>query len=1447
MGVDEQIASLGIEVRSRSVRKGTKDLGGLERQARRTETAGGRLEGKWAALSRTMGRGAGVAAIVTATFYSLYKITEKATKEYAAFQKQVASVSTMLNRKTMGLDKYNRQLKQYETGLRSLSVSMGESTANLSKGLYDILSASVAPSKALDVLTVSVKAAKAGMTDTTVAVDFITSALNAYQMAADDAGKVSDIAFATVAQGKITFEELSRNIGKVAPAAAQAGVGLEQLGAMIATMTRQGIRAEIATTALNALFIQFARQTKQQREAWAEVTKGTELAGTAFNKTLLQGERLFKTLEVLSEASDNQRLKVAGETSALLSLNAMIADTEGLKKDLARTTNAAGETEEAYTKVIQILDQEMKKAGAAVDDFWRQLGEMVAPAATTLIKAFTAALVGLTDALKAVDEIIGRDPLAVPKNAGGEALVDRLALIDKDIQDRIRARNAGTAYRPGSERDKRIREMNESRIRELQEARKELAKAIDDYFGELNRLLVEDPTAGSGAAGTEKADKSGGAPSAVTGLTDEVKKAREKLERELELMGKDWLEKAKARLEQEKADLLASTKDKDKVNRWYYGKLDELGARSSKRLLAIEQASKTEIVAITKQTEEARSAAAKAGITGRIKLAQFEYRERLRKLDLWLADEQRKIRAQLKAVQADRDLANEERAAKEEALKKKLEAIDELYAARRAQIEAEFAKNSKSAWEKMLDDWSDVSKVMDETFTQAMRNIQDEFANAINDIIFNFDDLGSAWDSLMTAMKRAFANMLAQLISAWFSSGVAGLFKGQGFSGFSLGNLFGGGGDGNGFLNSIFNTGSSLKSAYDMYYGAVGGAGVLSGSTTLAADWAAINAEISAGAGAGAGVSALGGVAGGAAALYSAYQLFQLYENGPGGAEGAMQGMMTGAMGGMGAGLAYGAMTGTAAGPWGIVIGAIIGALVGGLGGGGSDDIEDRIADAERFYKIGKDLTRASNLDEDVDVDKYLEAVNAAHRSDNRVPREHQWALYNQLKGKDQLPWWAGNPDQVAHTRQLEGGTEWGQPQWMRYKLYGAGGREGETGDSGMAQWFGGDGEGAWGGQWEKFKEILDELSDETIDRLGGSITDMNDGLGMFGLRLEDLMEDITMAQFESGEWEEILRDRLQPASLLARMEEELRAQGLDNLTIAMSKQNAIIDTLTGSFDMSDEDMMAWIKQLLEANADVAGLSEKMKEYNEILKRLRELQPGDEEEAIELAKRARELREELGLGESAFNKVKDAMETLSDTMKDEVIPAFEALIKMLLDQLPKPDESGYHSGGYVYHSGGFVGAMLNAGMITPHGGAAYMHNGGLRPDERMAILQAGEYVIKRTSVNSDTINVLRSINATGRLPQEISKSISEINRLSQMYHTGGPVAPMPVAAPVSQPKGGDGGRPVVIHYSPQITVNAGTGADEAKIEAAVERALEKDRVALKRKLDNTEYQVVDAQ
>ncbi len=300
--------------------------------------------------------------------YKTLGTIKQSVRDFAAFERQMANVSTMLYRD--GAMKY---LPAYKQQIRDLAIEFGEGTETLSKGLYDILSASIDASKAMDVLTVSSRAAQAGLTTTAVAGDAITTILNSYGLSADYAGKVSSDLFETVQRGKLVFGDLASEIGLVAADAASAGVSLEELLAAVATLTRGGLGAPTAVTSLRALINAFRKPTEEGKKAAAEL-------GFEMNVTTLHAQQLSGMLRILAKASNEQLAAIFQNRRALTGLATALEQTGGVAGDVGYIMNTSGADLEAYSKMADTAAKQFERYHEAMKEIRVTIGEAFAPA-----------------------------------------------------------------------------------------------------------------------------------------------------------------------------------------------------------------------------------------------------------------------------------------------------------------------------------------------------------------------------------------------------------------------------------------------------------------------------------------------------------------------------------------------------------------------------------------------------------------------------------------------------------------------------------------------------------------------------------------------------------------------------------------------------------------------------------------------------------------------------------------------------------------------------------------------------------------------------------------------------------------------------------------------------------------------------------------------------------
>lgn len=356
----------------------------------------------------------------------------------AEFQKSLAEVSTMLNEVSMV------RMKDFEEGLITMSRTYGEATRTLARGLYDILSAGIAASEALEVLEAAAKAAKAGLTDTGVAADAITTIMNAYADSAFTASQVSDMLFATVKRGKTTFDELAGAIGQSATLAAQAGIKFEELSALVATLTRAGINTHQAMTAVNGVIRGFLKPTKDAKDM-------AKKFGIEMNTDTLEALGLAHTMLLLKDATAEQLATIFPNIRGLKGVQGALSDLEGLYGDIELIMTSFGMTEEALGKTTATLGTEWSK-------LWQTMK-------TGSVETFKPFMSDLQREIGLINKLTG----ATKENEGANsALSEQL--------EKVREKSADFV------------ELQASQIPTVEKFRIEMRRLTDEYGGQIEKL-----------------------------------------------------------------------------------------------------------------------------------------------------------------------------------------------------------------------------------------------------------------------------------------------------------------------------------------------------------------------------------------------------------------------------------------------------------------------------------------------------------------------------------------------------------------------------------------------------------------------------------------------------------------------------------------------------------------------------------------------------------------------------------------------------------------------------------------------------------------------------------------------------------------------------------------------------------------------------------------------
>ena len=320
-------------------------------------------------------KGLGSTLAISAAPFEIYGAL--AVKAFSDFEQGIAKINTLLP------DATKAEMEAVGEQLKAFSSEFGADINDAIQAYYDALSAGVAQGDVLPFMETAQKAGVAGMSDVSVAVDGLTSILNSYQKKTSEAENVSDVMFKTVELGKIEFEQLAANIGKVAPTAAQFKIGFEDVGAAIASITSQGLKPEQTMTVLTSLISQLGKSGTDLSDKFKEIT------GQSFPDFIASGGTLADAIGKIRDYSQDtgtSLMDMTGNLEAAKGL-AMLGGSafEQYAGFLDEISDSAGATETAYSKMSETMAFAMDQLKAQMQTTMIEVGDALAP----VVKDFT--------------------------------------------------------------------------------------------------------------------------------------------------------------------------------------------------------------------------------------------------------------------------------------------------------------------------------------------------------------------------------------------------------------------------------------------------------------------------------------------------------------------------------------------------------------------------------------------------------------------------------------------------------------------------------------------------------------------------------------------------------------------------------------------------------------------------------------------------------------------------------------------------------------------------------------------------------------------------------------------------------------------------------------------------------------------------------------------------
>lgn len=306
----------------------------------------------------------GIGIGAATAFAQAAKSSYEFEQEFRKNMLEVATISTQVSDDMTGF--MNRVM--------SITQEIPIKAPEAAKALYEIVSAGHDGADGMKILEVAAKSAIGGLTETATAADAITTILNAYNLSADKASSVSDQLFTTVRLGKTTFGELGSSIAQVAPIAAAYGIGIDEVLAAVASLTKQGTPTAEAMTKIRAAI------------------QGTanELGDAAF-----QGRTFQEALQLINDKADGSASKMKEMLGTDEGLAAALALTgknaRSAASDLEELRDSLGATEAAFEKMKDEAGNQMILLSNNIQAALRPMGEAILKEVSGFAKAFNEA------------------------------------------------------------------------------------------------------------------------------------------------------------------------------------------------------------------------------------------------------------------------------------------------------------------------------------------------------------------------------------------------------------------------------------------------------------------------------------------------------------------------------------------------------------------------------------------------------------------------------------------------------------------------------------------------------------------------------------------------------------------------------------------------------------------------------------------------------------------------------------------------------------------------------------------------------------------------------------------------------------------------------------------------------------------------------------------------
>lgn len=318
--------------------------------------------------------------------------------KFAEFESSLANVASL------GVN----NIGEIRAEILNLSRDVVAPISSLTAGMYEVVSAGVAASDQIDFLRLTAEAAKAGVAETSDAINFAAAVIKGYGLEWSATQTILDKGFQTVNLGQTKFSELAQSMGGVIPLANALKVRLDELFGGYAALTGvTGNTAEV-TTQLKAVMTGLADPTD-------ELLKLVQQHGHATVESAVAQEGLTGILKILQTATGGSATEMAKFFGSVEAVNALLALTGEQFKGFTEKTEAMANSAGAMTAAYEVQSD-------TIESRWLVMQNRANVRLFEFLETVKPVITGLQDfAIKLID--LDWRPFIIGATTAGAALI----------------------------------------------------------------------------------------------------------------------------------------------------------------------------------------------------------------------------------------------------------------------------------------------------------------------------------------------------------------------------------------------------------------------------------------------------------------------------------------------------------------------------------------------------------------------------------------------------------------------------------------------------------------------------------------------------------------------------------------------------------------------------------------------------------------------------------------------------------------------------------------------------------------------------------------------------------------------------------------------------------------------------------------------------------------